>query len=709
MSLTAAQNEAIAARGNVLVVAGAGTGKTRTLVERCLACLVTEHPRTALDEILLVTFTEAAAAEMRQRIRSRIEQESARNPRDPHWQEQLALFETAHLGTIHSFCFELVRSHFYELELDPQLSILPEEEARLLAEETLDRVLQAHYGGKGGTAQTVQQLIQAQAKGSDQPIRTLVLRLHKHIRALPDAEEWLRSQSAVFANPVPELWRTWLGDAVADWRECSLPTLGQYREGNGVAKQCFGILADLPPRHSLAQAATALAGVLAAEKNCPHGKKKHWIKPLEDFFTNCRFLLSLLPADGQPDPLHQDWDWVRGQMSALLGLAGEFGAAFLEAKKELGVLDFQDLEQYALKLLWDTATGKPTSVAVLWRQNLRFVFVDEYQDVNAAQDKIIQALSREGAGANRFLVGDVKQSIYRFRLANPHIFQGYIENWRNGPGRVIPLQENFRSRKEILEFVNSLSSFLMHRELGGIDYDERARLLFGERDDGAKDVPPSGSTAVEIQLRVKGDPRDENDDLENPEAATELADLEEAGKEARSIALRVQALKTAGHLVRDEKEGRFRAVEWRDISILLRAPSNKAESYAKEFARLDVPLEVARGGFYDSLEIADLLSLLQVLDNPLQDLPLLALLRSPLVGLTLDDLAELRLAARRTSFWTALVRWSELNSPQSAARQSAVGGMLDLGRNDVGRVSAPGTVQATQVMDVERYSHVMHL
>src|SRR5437879_8491296 len=169
MNLTPSQRKAVSARGNVLVVAGAGTGKTSTLVERCLNCLLEEQTPASLDEILMVTFTEAAAAEMRQRIRTRLEEQQKTDPENPRWHEQLALFETTHIGTLHSFCLQLVRQHFYELELDPQLSVMAEEEAGLLAEETLEEMLQRHYAGRGGAAEAVQQLIQTQGRGSDRP------------------------------------------------------------------------------------------------------------------------------------------------------------------------------------------------------------------------------------------------------------------------------------------------------------------------------------------------------------------------------------------------------------------------------------------------------------------------------------------------------------------------------------------------------------
>src|ERR1051326_7086853 len=174
MSITIAQKDAVRARGDVLVVAGAGTGKTTTLVERCLDCLLRETPQVNLDEILMVTFTEAAAAEMRERIRHRLVELSEGNPDQSHWQEQLALFETAQIGTLHSFCFQLIRQHFYELELDPQVAVLPEEEARLQAGEVLESLLQKHYNGQGASSAAVQQLIQTQARGWDEPIRRLV-------------------------------------------------------------------------------------------------------------------------------------------------------------------------------------------------------------------------------------------------------------------------------------------------------------------------------------------------------------------------------------------------------------------------------------------------------------------------------------------------------------------------------------------------------
>jgi len=672
MSLTSAQQAAIAARGNVLVVAGAGTGKTRTLVERCLACLVADQPPASLDEILMVTFTEAAAAEMRQRIRARLEEELKSDPGNSHWQEQMALFDTAHLGTLHSFCLELIRQHFYELELDPQLAVLAEEEARLLADETLERLLQEHYAGRTSAAEAVQQLIQTQGRGWDKPIRALVLRLHHYAQTLPDPAGWIAGQIAGFASPQPDTWQQWLLAALGESRRRWLPLLEGQPPQNEIAAACAAALRALQPMPSRADAAAVLDQVSAAARECPRGRRTDCLKPLKEFLSETEFLLSLARVENGSDPLAEDWNWVRSQMITLLEMAREFTAAFTEAKRELGMVDFHDLEQFALRLLWDPRTNSPTRIARQWRQQLRYVFVDEYQDINAAQDKIIEALSREGALGNRFLVGDVKQSIYRFRLANPYIFQGYVDTWHDSRGQVIPLVDNFRSRQGLLGFINSLFGLLMRRDLGGVDYDERARLRFGAAQErrplsAAADPAP----AVELHLRLKHG-GDLQDDDQTAQALAQMADLEEAQKEARLVALRLRQLRAARHPVWDEAARAFRPAAWSDMAVLLRSPANKSESYAKEFSRLNVPLQVARGGFYESTEISDLLSLLQLLDNPLQDVPVLAVLHSPLVGLTLDELATIRLGVKGP-FWTALVLWHQARGMDEVRRAKGEG------------------------------------
>jgi len=206
MSQTAAQQSAVAARGNVLVMAGAGTGKTRTLVERCVNCLCDTARPASLDELLIVTFTDAAAAEVRQRIREELEKRASQ-PGATHWPEQLALFDIAPIGTLHSFCFKLIQQHFHVLGLDPQLTVLDEGQARLLANETLAAVLQAHYAGRSSASEAVRRLIQTQADGQDKVVRTLVSRLHHYAQTRPNPGAWLAAQVDLFASPDPTVWR----------------------------------------------------------------------------------------------------------------------------------------------------------------------------------------------------------------------------------------------------------------------------------------------------------------------------------------------------------------------------------------------------------------------------------------------------------------------------------------------------------------------
>jgi ATP-dependent helicase/nuclease subunit A len=656
MTLTGAQQQAITAKGNVLVVAGAGTGKTRTLVERCLNCLLHETPPVSVDEILMVTFTEAAAAEMRQRIRKRLEQESVRPGKAGHWQEQLALFETAHFGTLHGFCFQLVRQHFYQLELDPQLAVMPEQETRLLAEETLDDLLEKHYASDHPFSQAVQRLIQTQARGWDQPIRSLILRLHHYAQTLPNPDAWLEEQLAAFSQPTPPAWRQWWNEAFNELPKLWLPNLERLAGTNGAAARCAAAFSPLAAGLTPEILRGFFAEIQDCRTNYPRGKKKSWIDPLKRFFGEISFLESLATSPGAPDPLLEDWGWVREHMATLIRFSVEFFQAFTEAKRELGLVDFHDLEQYALRLLWDPVLNQPTEIARTWRERLRFVFVDEYQDINAAQDQIIRALAREGPAANRFLVGDVKQSIYRFRLANPAIFQNYAREWSQPPNQVVALRDNFRSREGVLNFVNSVFGLLLTPELGGIDYTLDAALLFGAPVERAPlGQAMDSAPGVDLHLLLTED--SEAVDDEETELAQEILDLREAEREARMVALRLRELRESRFQIWDTEAEQFRPVEWRDMAVLLRSPSNKAESYAKEFSRLNLPLQISRAGFYQNLEVSDLLSLLQILDNPLQDLPLLAVLRSPLVGLAINELAEIRLSSPNTPFWTAVNRW----------------------------------------------------
>lgn len=630
---TPQQQEAISARGNVLVVAGAGAGKTQTVVDRCLAWLLDEKNDASIDQVLMVTFTNAAAAEMRRRLRLNLD--AAANLPEARRAEQLALLDTAHICTLHSFCLHLVGRHFYELGLDGGARILPEERAALLARESMDRVLERAYAGDTAEALAIQQFIQSQGGDWDAPARELILQLHHYTQTLRDPAGWRAAQRAAFETDEPGQWRKWLMEELPQWRKGWMAVLQAQAPVNSKAAECARILSNLSEKSGRSDYAVALGALLQADGGPWPKPKTPAREPIKKMFEEAAFLRSVCAVE-KTDPLAEDWQWARRPMLALLDLARQFDAEFLEAKRREGALDYHDLEQFTLRLLWKD--GCPSEIARQWRKKFRLIFVDEYQDINQAQEAIIQALGREGPDSNRFLVGDVKQSIYGFRLADPGIFLRYHEEWESGRhSKVIPLTDNFRSHEGILNFVNGLFAGFMQKETGGVNYNEAAYLRFGNPEGRAHLASNEGSPPVELLLRCP-DLEDDDDETES------LSDME---KEARMVCRRLINLK------RESQEYR-----WSDMVILLRSPKNKVEAYAKEFGKAAIPLLAARGGFYESLEVRDLLNLLHVLDNPLQDLPLLGVLRSPLVGLTAEELAKIRLVSGgRERFWLALEQW----------------------------------------------------
>src|SRR4051794_13986942 len=288
---TPAQKAAIEARGNVLVVAGAGAGKTRTLVDRCLAWLLDETQKGSIEQVLMVTFTEAAATEMRKRLRGALEKKKADGARDS-LNEQLALLETANICTLHGFCYRLIREHFYELDLDPQLSVLPEEQSRLMMSEALDEILKRAYEGTGADAVRIQEFIQSFSGGWDQPVRDAVLAIHKYRKSLRDPDGWLAKQRDIFNETEPTQWKQWFFEEVANWQKRWLPVLRRQPEVNSFCKRCVKELDALArDGDNFGDICKALSIILAEWK----GKRGDQKRPeeIEPMFEEAEFLQSL--------------------------------------------------------------------------------------------------------------------------------------------------------------------------------------------------------------------------------------------------------------------------------------------------------------------------------------------------------------------------------------------------------------------------------
>lgn len=666
MSFTSGQNKAIESRQNTVVVAGAGAGKTRTLVERCIQRLLDPTEPVAMNEMLVVTFTEAAAAEMRHRIQQRLEKELEARPDDERLLQQIVLLDSACISTLHSFCWRIVREHFYELDLDPAAGVLQEQQSHILFSETLDELLREHYEGLHANSPAVQKYILEQENGKDDQLRKLIREIHNFTQSRPDPAGWFARQRELLEKKAPEQWQEWLIEALQEWCGWWLPLLRSLPAENSNAAHCVELLEGICKSGSIEKLHALLGREAIA---CwPKGKKGEHSKPFLGFFKKFKELaeFTVTSADSGRSALEEDWEWSRETLKTVLTLAEQFEGRFAESKRDRGAVDFHDLEQFALKLLWDAEGKRPTETAVHWQERFKLIFVDEYQDINQAQDLIIRAISRERDGGNRFLVGDIKQSIYRFRQGDPAIFRAYIGKAGWNPAI---LSDNFRSHEAILNFANPVFGWLMQEEIGGVVYGEEAKLKFENRPKRAQmsAAEPTGAH-VEIHLLIKDAEVEESE----PSEDADLVEWEDAEKEAILAGGRLKELHDSKHRIFDEGLNAWRDVAYGDMVILMRAPRGKAEAYARAFDRIGVPLQVKRNVFYTAPEVSDLVNLLTILDNPLQDIPFIAVLRSPLAGLSANELAMVRVVNRDAPFALAVNRYLEIKKQQQTAAKLQV-------------------------------------
>ncbi|HEY8394634.1 MAG TPA: UvrD-helicase domain-containing protein [Thermaerobacter sp.] len=718
---TPAQRDAIYLRGrNLLVSAAAGAGKTSVLVERVIQRILDPHDPVDIDRLLVVTFTEAAAAEMRDRIRDRLERAIAERPADRRLRRQLALLGRASISTLHSFCLRVVRQYFFRLGLDPAMRVLSEHEAHLLEQEVLEELFERRYAEAD---EGFLGLVECYGGRADERLRELVLHLHRLAYSQPWPEAWLERLAGRFSDtrerPVEESpWfvpaRQALGrylDRLALRLEraaalCRRP--GWPAELEPLLEQDAARLRDLARRlddldwdgivRELAAANTwgrmpSLRGLDEAQK-----ARKEQVQRLRDGVKG-RLRELVEGIFGRPAAdVAADAARLAPLAGALVELVQDFDRALTSAKQERGLLDFSDMERYALRLLLDPAARpgelRPSDVAREFRRRFDEVLVDEYQDINQVQDAILRLVAREGSDGdpNLFMVGDVKQSIYRFRQAEPGLFLAKYHAFApardpagsraEAPGTRIELNANFRSRPSVVHAVNFVFRQIMTPALGGLAYDESAALV-----PAAGYPPPDGDLAatageapVEVHL-IEREPAGESDEDEpapgggpapggsdegepgpaggegDEEGSVDTTSLE---REAAVVAWRIRELvEGAGGRpplhVWDKREGRYRPVRYRDIVILMRAVHSQAPVFVEVLARLGIPVYArSRTGYFQALEIEVMLALLRLIDNPRQDVPLASVLRSPLVGLTAAELAAIRLAAPGADYYTAV-------------------------------------------------------
>ena len=655
-SLTEEQQAAVDNRGGgLLVSAAAGSGKTRVLVERLLARV---EEGADVDRFLVITYTKAAAAELRGRIVEEISDRLALRPADGHLRRQATLVYKAGISTIHAFCAQLLRECGHLLDLDPDFRLCDEGEAGILMLRALNDVLDKRYEAMDSD---FAQLVDTMSAGRDDArLVQIVLDIRGRVQAHPNPAAWLAQQERTFAlegisDPVQTPWgELLLTDAAGQasyWRR-------RMEEARDLCERDANLLANYGD--SVAQTAQALQefeeaaaqGWDAARNLLPIpfptvGRKKMVDDPaaverVKVIRTACKKRLEKLEdwfADSGEDLL-ADLRTVYPAMRGLFALVRDFEEAYAAEKARRGLVDFSDLEHMAVRLLVGE-DGQPTELARQWSTRYDEIMVDEYQDTNEVQNAIFSALSRDGT--NLFMVGDVKQSIYRFRLADPTIFLGKYRAFKpyteagEGEERRVILSRNFRSRPEVLEGCNDLFRAIMSVPFGEMEYADDQALYPGAS------YEPDPAYCVELDAL--------DGDIDGEEGAEKVSrDL----LEARFAARRIRELLDEGFPVSDG-EGGTRPVRPSDMVILLRSPNTVLRHYARALGERDILWEAEGGGdFFGSTEISVALSLLQIVDNPRQDVALISVLRSPVYGFSADRLAEIRSASPDTDFYAAL-------------------------------------------------------
>lgn len=624
--------------GNLLVAAGAGSGKTSVLIERVLGIITDPAAPVDVDSLLIVTFTKAAAAEMRARLVKALRRLQQQDPQNEQVARQIVLMQRAHITTIHSFCLEVLKEHGYLLGLDAKSRIGSDGELALLRERVLDEVFEAAYQQENSGLKL---LLRHYSRGlGDENIRGLVLTLLAFAESMPDIEGWLGGLAAVYREQEPRRWLDYFAEYLcADLREIAAQAEAVAAAAVAVPKYLPVVSAEAEQIAALAEAddlpalLNALAdvrfarlpGVTAKDEVDPDDKER--VKAARDALKEA---LTQLQQEARPiasGAYLDDLATLAPLAEALVQLTLDFYRAWQQAKRRAHLWEFSDLEHYTLELLQNDELG----VAEGLKARFYEVLVDEYQDVNRVQETLLAALSRDD---NRFMVGDIKQSIYRFRLAEPGLFMEKFSAYGDGRGgRRIDLNRNFRSQAWVLAGVNFIFSRLLQGGNTEISYDEAAQLYAG-----TDELPKIPCELLIIDKKsVQEQQDDDGEDGDNP-----LADMVAGEMEGRVLAEKI---------LREHAAGR----KWSDIVVLLRAVRTAAPIISKELGAHGIPCVTdSQEDFVNLPEVQIVTNLLAVLDNPRQDIPLAALLHSPLVGLSMADLADLRLPGQRLSLWEGL-------------------------------------------------------
>lgn len=714
-SWTDEQWEAVRLRGSdILVAAAAGSGKTAVLVERIIRRITDEQDPVDVDRLLVATFTNAAAGEMRQRIREAIEKRLSEMPNSDHLRRQIALIHRASITTLHSFCLDVIRRYHQTIRLDPAFRIANETEAELLRQDILSDLLEEQYGQNGEDSDFWQLADAFGGERGDDALFRLIQRLYDYSRSHPWPDHWLLETALSFewTQEDEELLgnigdgNRWLRTLLADvklelqgivslleeaLRLCGRPD-GPAPYADNVKDDLAQISGALHAAdHSWEHLYSAIRAVGFGKLKACRGNDVN--KALQEQVKQLRDRAKKLFGDMREELFERTPAQYAAEMGRLAPIVRklaelviEFAERYRLKKVEKGLVDFSDLEHYCLHILRHPDSkpnhSMPSEAALQYREQFVEILLDEYQDTNTVQEAIVALISRPAPG-NRFMVGDVKQSIYRFRLAEPGLFMEKYRSFEHSDvekptgGRKIDLAKNFRSRKQIIDGVNFIFNQIMSERVGEMEYDEAARLVYGAAyPDSPNDMAVElalidrGGTSPDEEAIAEGE--SERDETPEPDeaAATEAGasveqeerQTETAQLEARFIVSQIRRMTGMDGQkpvqVYDRAVGGFRPAVLRDIVILLRATSQWASVFIDELRAGGIPgYADLNNGYFAATEVQSMLSLLQIIDNPYQDIPIAAVLRSPMFGLNAAELAQVRIAAKRKPFYEAVISY----------------------------------------------------
>ena len=656
---------------NILVSAAAGSGKTAVLVERIIRRLTEDDTPTDVDRLLIVTFTEAAAVEMKERIGAAIEKKLEERPGDIRLERQATLIHSAQITTIHSFCLAVIRDHFHVIGIDPGFRIAEEGELKLLKQDVLEELLEECY------AEAKEEFLDFTERfgsgKSDKKIEEIILKMYEYSRSYPRPDRWLDQCVKAYESEDLEVRaEERVRMRAADIERVLERGLKICEEPDGPYMYGDMLDSDLEELERLQRAEnfdamySAAAGFkwkrLSSKKDdTVSPDKKEKVKKLRE---QAKSLLKGMQEDyfyAPREVWQQDMQDALPSVVTLTELVKRFAHMLDEKKRLRNMIDFNDMEQFALAILTEEKDGElvPSAVAGEYQDRFDEVMIDEYQDSNLVQETILTSVSRVSRGEyNIFMVGDVKQSIYSFRLSRPELFMEKYNTYslKDSVTQRIDLHKNFRSREEVLDSVNDIFRQIMKKELGGIEYDDSAALY-----PGAEFPPlPSGKEDFcksELLLLDKEDTGGED----------------ERQAEARMIARRIRELIRDG-VVLDKETREYRRVQYRDIVILTRSIRGWAEVFSSVLGEEGIPAySVSREGYFETYEVSVLLDYLKILDNARQDLPLAAVLTSVFGGLDTRELAEIRIAYPNVPFYEAAAMCAESDAAEDACMEELRG------------------------------------